>query len=234
MMKENAISKINKVGKVGYIISKILCILTIIGSVCCFIGSIACFALPKNLVNVKLGGAATVTTDISAFTEFSEKQKLEIAEELEEATSEGAFYINGSKYSLDSYEVYDDGLSLDCSANIKTIDMRDIAKVCLLVLLTCICSYVTLLFIKKLCRAFRDCQSPFEAEVIKRLQQVAYSLIPWVCISNFSQSIIYVIVGGNISITFNFGIIIAILMILGLSYIFKYGAILQTESDETL
>lgn len=234
MMKENSIKKINKVGKIGYVVSKIMCILSLIGAIATLIGTIACFSLPKNLVNVKLGGNAVVTTDISKFTTFSDNQQKKIKDNLEDAINDQKFSINGSNYSLASYEVDKNGITLDCYAGITNINMRDIAKVCLLVCITCICTYVTCIFIKKLCISFRDCSSPFEETVIKSLQNLAFSLIPWACVSNLSYGIISVILNNNFSLGLNLGIVMVILIILGLSYIFKYGAILQTESDETL
>ena len=94
-----------------------------------------------------------------------------------------------------------------------------------------------LFFVGALCKAFRYCESPFEENVIKKMQNLAISLIPWTIISAIADSFATSLLDAG---SFEFGIgvdmnvVLVIILIFGLVYIFKYGAVLQRESDETL
>jgi hypothetical protein len=93
-----------------------------------------------------------------------------------------------------------------------------------------------LCFASSLCKAFRDCETPFEDNVIKKMQNLAYSLIPWVFVSAATDSVVSSLTTNMVAITFgiDFGVVLIILIVFALVYIFKYGAVLQQESDETL
>ncbi|MDE6087635.1 MAG: hypothetical protein K2G25_04550, partial [Oscillospiraceae bacterium] len=65
------------------------------------------------------------------------------------------------------------------------------------------------------------CETPFEENVLKTMKNFGFALIPTglVCLSD-----------GGISLT----AIVLIIAIIIFTYIFKYGAELQKESDETV
>ena len=113
---------------------------------------------------------------------------------------------------------------------------RGVAAIIVLATLALVMTFVTLIFVDGLCKAFRDCQSPFEEVVIKKMQYFAYSLIPWTLVTTVSNSITDTIVNQKFSISFtiNLGVVIIVLAFIILVNIFKYGAVLQQESDETL
>lgn len=68
------------------------------------------------------------------------------------------------------------------------------------------------------------------------MKNLAISLIPWVVLSNISDMFLQYIMTGNynIALSINLKIVLVIVLIFALIYIFKYGAVLQQESDETL
>lgn len=234
-MKEQAIQKINTIGKIGAIISKIISVLMIIGIIGTLIGTIACYALPKDLVTVKLNGSAIVTSDVSKIKTLSENQQKDLSESFQEAQEgNGSFDVNGSDYYIGDYSVNKNGFTLDCHANLTSFNMRNIANVCLIGFISCIFAYINVLAIHKLCKELRDCHSPFEDGIIKKLQFVGYSFIPWVFISGITSAVVQNLLGGSFAFSFNGSVVILVLVILGLSYIFKYGSLLQAESDETL
>ena len=67
IMKEEAISKMNKIGKIGSIIAKIMKIILIVALVVCIVVTIAVAILPENLVNLKVNGEAEIGIDVSEF-----------------------------------------------------------------------------------------------------------------------------------------------------------------------
>ena len=96
---------------------------------------------------------------------------------------------------------------------------------------------VTLFFVGALCKAFRYCESPFEENVIKKMQNLAISLIPWTIISSIAESFVTNLLNVGrfeFGIGVDFNVVLVIALIFVLVYIFKYGAVLQRESDETL
>jgi hypothetical protein len=69
--------------------------------------------------------------------------------------------------------------------------------------------------------------------VIRGIKALAYSLIPWVII-DWMQELITLPYTGTHNFTIDLSVACIILIVLGLAYIFQYGAVLQQESDETL
>ena len=67
-----------------------------------------------------------------------------------------------------------------------------------------------------------NCDSPFEAKVLKAMKAFAYSLIPWAILKAGSGS------------ASSLSAIIFVLVAITFAHIFNYGAQLQKESDETI
>lgn len=101
-------------------------------------------------------------------------------------------------------------------------------------LLTLAAIFVTVTFIIKLCKEFKTCETPFSEGVIKRMKQVGYSMLPWFIVFPTAEAAANFMVTNNLNISLDIGMLIMALVVLALTYIFKYGAMLQQESDETL
>ena len=115
-------------------------------------------------------------------------------------------------------------------------NLRKLVVPLVAVTLHLIMTLITLFFIGALFKAVGKCQSPFEEDVIKKMRMFAYSLIPWVVFSSISDMASEGIFNNRVkfSLSVNFNMVFVVLMILALTYIFQYGAVLQRESDETL
>ncbi len=241
MRKEDAILKVNKLGNISNIVVRILKIIVIIGLVLTVAGTILVMALPKDLIKMDLGETADITIDVSAFG-------VELDEEGKEAMLEG-FYdglyeeeanvsmnLNGSEFEAVKAEVNDNGMFVEMAVDAYAIEFRDLGIVCALGVVTLVALLITLIFAGKLCKAFRDCESPFEENVVKQLNALAFSLLPWVVLDSLTESVTESIFTNtfNLFIGVDFGMVMIIFFIFVLAYIFKYGAVLQQESDETL
>ncbi len=240
MNKEEAILKINKLGNISNIIVKICKIFTIIGFVFLIIGTIVMLALPKQLIKMNLGATADIIVDVSAFgLTFTEEDRLSLMEELngdlKEETSV-SMGLNGAEYVAGDVTVDESTICINTAVDVYTIEFGDLVLVFGLGIISVVALFVTLTFAGKLCRAFRDCQSPFEENVVKNLHTFAYSLLPWVIMSSLAESISNSVFTNNfeIMVGVDMGILLLIFFIFLLAYIFKYGAVLQKESDETL
>lgn len=229
-MKEQAIQKINKIGKISSIFALIAKILVGIGLVLTIVGAVACFMIPRDLVNVTTAGTMEVEMDLSsigivASQEEQEAMMASLQGELEDGEEE-----------LAVIDVTENKIVFGGEMEKETLSMRDAGWAIVMAAIMMIMTFVTLCFVSALCKAFRDCQSPFEENVIKKMQNLAISLIPWCVVSSVADSIFDSIINRkpSISITVDLGIVLIVLVVLVLVYIFKYGAVLQQESDETL
>ena len=241
MRKEDAILKINKLGNVGNIIVRVMKILVIIGFVLTLVGAITVMALPNNLMKLDLGAKADITLDVSELTGTLDEAGKEALlqgfyDGLNEDNAGVSMNLNGSEYETISVEATDTGLFVESEVETYSVELRDLGIVCVLGMVTLCALFVSLLFAGKLCQAFRDCESPFEEKVVKQLNAFAYSLLPWVILGSFTESITESIFSNNFNLMIgvDLGMVLIIIFIFVLAYIFKYGAVLQQESDETL
>ena len=233
-MKEQAIQKINKIGKISSVFALIGKIVVGAGLVATIIGAIICFAIPKDLVEVTTAGAMVLDVDFTAlggnFSELrDEAAKAEALAELEDSFSDDGFVA--SNVSID-----ENGAQIAGTMAEYSFTIRDGAWAVLIAAAALGMTFVTLCFASGLCKAFRDCQSPFEENVIKKMKNLAIALIPWCVISSVSDTVFSSIINGkpSFSLSVDLGMVLVVLVVLVLVYIFKYGAVLQQESDETL
>ncbi len=94
-------------------------------------------------------------------------------------------------------------------------------KKCLIATLFCAAMFVALIFGSKLAKALEKCDTPFADDVIKKLVNFGKALIPLGVLSLLS---------GTTGIAIAFAVLILFLFV----NLFKYGAELQKEADETV
>lgn len=234
-MKEEAILKMNKVGKVGSIIANIIRVILIVGLIGCMIGTIAVIILPENLVNVRVYGEAQIDIDVSEFdVTFTEADKAEIKDEI--ASGNTDIDINGIDFNATAVEVGESGFTMTANAESRMVNLDDLLYVLIVATATLVFSIITATYARDICKALSVCSTPFDASITDKMQQLAISLIPWALMSTITESLANTIMSKKISIFIgiDLGVIFVIVIIFVLVQIFKYGAILQQESDETL
>ena len=229
-MKEQAIQKINKIGKISNIIALIAKILVGIGMVLTLVGAIICLAIPESLLSVSMKSDMVMEMDFSSVgVSFSEEEILAMQESIR-------MEMAGEEPEFTEIQITESKMLMSGDVEQMSISMRDIAVILILVFVVLGMTFVTLVLVSALCKAFRDCETPFEENVIKKMQHFAYALIPWTVIATISNSITDSLMNHKISLRFtlDLGVILIVLAVLVLVHIFKYGAVLQQESDETL
>ncbi len=233
-MKEQAIQKINKIGKISSIFALIGKIVVGAGLVCTIIGAIICFAIPKDLVEITTAGALVMDVDFTALGVDASEFQDEAARE--EAIAEMEESITGEDFTVIDVSMDETGARIAGTMAEYSFTIRDGAWAVVIAAVALAMTFVTLWFVGSLCKAFRDCQSPFEENVIKKMKNLAVALIPWCIISSVSDSTFNSIISGkpSFSLSVDLGMVLVVLVVLVLVYIFKYGAVLQQESDETL
>lgn len=224
-------TKIKKISKIAFIITKIAKVFTIIGMCGVFVGMVILISLPNNLVELETTEVSIVSIDFkTVLKDISEiiNNKDRITDSIVSNTDENA-------------TISDDGVLLitenkDTSG--VTLNKLGISMIGLLIYLGG--AFVVLLFVGKLTKNLRDGITPFSEENIKYLKTIGYSLLGFAVAPSIVGGIIYLIldVGQKYQISyiynFNLTTVLVGVLFLALIYIFEYGAKLQKESDETL
>lgn len=237
-MKKEAISKINKMGKIGHIIAKIATIFMVFGIVVVVAAMIAFAIMPKDLVTFKMSGSADVSVNLASIGQsITEEEVLkELGIKDVGADASGKLKLNQVEYGVDEVEIIEDTINLKTSAESVSFQLGDFQFLMIAALISILMVAVVVYFVQRLCKAFRYCESPFEEKVIKSMQHLAIAIIPWTLVSSILDTYMssFLTNGGSISFEINVGNIVVCLVIFALTYVFKYGAVLQQESDETL
>ncbi len=239
-MKENAILKINKMGKISCIVTTIAKVFAGIGLAVCLIAGIILAVVPEDFMTMEMSSEVLMNIDLDklGFSIGDEGLK-ELETEMEQEMLKEAsvsFDMYGASYALEDVSVTEDSMQLDAVAKDFNFSLSSLKWIMLMGTLTCTMTMVTLFFIGALCKAFRNCQSPFEENVIEKMQNLAISLIPWAFMTSITDICTQSFLTGKFQASFGIDLhmVLIILLILVLMYIFKYGAVLQRESDETL
>lgn len=230
-MKEQAIQKINKIGNISGIIALVAKVLVGIAMAVVLVATIVCLLIPESMIKVSTTADVNMEIDYSALgITVSEEQMAEAKAQLEQDIIEE----DGEGFA--SVEVTPSLIKMTGAVEEYEFTVKILVELLAMALGTLILTFVTLIFVGRLCKAFRDCQSPFEENVINKMQHFAYALIPWAVISTITTSLTESMLNNKVIVNFRFDLrtILIVLVVLVLVYIFKYGAILQQESDETL
>ena len=236
MNKDNAISKINSIGKAGSIISKIAMVVMSIGLVIAVLCGILFLSVPKEDFVIKFDNNATfsLNTGAKVFSSFFGIN----SENATQAVAQGSMTINGTEYSFVDADFDESSkvVTYTLDGGSTTVTAVRFAVVAWIAVAYAAINMVLFFFVKKLCDSLKVCRSPFEESIIKGIQNCAWVLIPWAIFGSFLQSVLTTAFSSNIQTGFDLNVptILVILLLFGLAYVFKYGAVLQTESDETL
>ncbi len=235
-MKQEVVAKINKFGKVGEVIANICRICVIMGvAILLAAGILVLAVMPKGMMNINMKTVMGLTFDAATIGEtFATEDVSEMEASLREEFN-GNVSANGEELMLS--EVVVNGDVMEITAETDKVELLSKGKVVVFLimqLLQMAVAIVTITFIIKLCKEFKTCETPFSSDVIKRMKQVGYSLIPWCITFPTAEAAANFMVSNNLNISIDLGMIIMVLVVITLTHIFKYGAMLQQESDETL
>lgn len=237
MDKKQAIASINKYGKIGNIISKVLLVILGISAVLTIVGSIALRALPEEFVRLNIENNLTLEVDIAAVDPDVKMDEINKAVDvINDGNFDAGLNMGAVHFSLNQAEVVDGKLVASTNGSGEIVSLHSLADGVLIAGVAVLLAFISVFFASKLCKAFQVCESPFEENVIKSMKNFAISLIPWALFSSVPESYMNSILGNGLkfSISLDMNVIFTVLIILMLTVVFKYGAQLQQESDETL
>lgn len=230
-MKEQTISKINSLGNVGFVLTVIAKVLIVIAMAACFAASIFFLAMPKDFLTLSISGNAKARINLSSVGKtLSEKEQADITKNFDGS----GFELDNSTYEFSTVTADSDGFTAGGESGVLSLSFRKFAVLTIMGFLYSAAVFAALIFLGKLCTQLKNCRTPFEESVITSLTRFSWSLIPTAVLSIVSTGIYKGFFSGNYSFSLDFTIVAAVLIVLALVQIFKYGAILQQESDETL
>lgn len=231
-MKQEVVAKINKFGKIGEVIAQISRILVILGAVILLAAGIFMLAVPEDLFTLDYYVGMDMQVDLDAVGEtITEDDMAELEADAYTVTT------SDTEMVIVDVEADAEANTLDVKFASEPTNMFNATKIVIFVLLQLllmVVNFITITFIVKLCKEFKTCETPFSEGVIKRIKQVGFSLIPWCIVYPTAEAATNFMVTNNLNISIDIGMIIMVLVVLALAHIFKYGAMLQQESDETL
>lgn len=236
-MNNSAIQKINGFGKAGRIIANICKILVIIAIVAMIVATVIMFVLPTDLVQIRMDAHADVTVNYDKMGSFAKLLTPSTAEEmLDDLQEDSDFEFNGMEFAVDTAEVTNENIHFSANAQVNTLDVGHIRIVLIFAIFALALVLVSMHFICSFCKALEVCKSPFEDNMIRKMQQLAWALVCLPFASSIAESISESILLSSLRISLHIDLmeVIVILAVFALTYIFKYGAVLQRESDETL
>ena len=100
----------------------------------------------------------------------------------------------------------------------------------------CAALILTMKKITALFDSFRSCETPFTPETADRFSKLAFSFLPVIVLGWVTEAVTERVTTGvwDIVIGIDLTVVMIVVVILLLAEIFRYGAMLQQESDETL
>ena len=227
-MKNEYVEKINKLGNAGYIISKICSVLITVGFVACIVGSALIAMIPKDSITITTEHQSTIVMDMT-HTILASLVGLE-------TDADGSFELDGIKY--DQFDIT--GTLTTQTAYAKSTPYTySLDKMIWITAATAAMCLVMLNAMKKvntLFKNFKECETPFTLETANDFKNLAISFIPVMVMRWVVEATTLFVTTGvlNIEIGIDLTMVMCVVVILMMSEIFRYGAMLQTESDETL
>lgn len=237
MEKNDAIIKINKYGKIGKFISIAMIVIISIVALATLTSAILLKSMPDDLFRIELGTQAEVILNPFAINPDADPNIFEtITDYINNGTVKGGLNMGAVSMELHSAEIVGDTVVCKTSSGTAVLLLNNVGNVLLLVTFSTILTLISAIFGARFCMAIEKCESPFEDIVIKRMRFLAFSLIPWALFSSVPGYAVGNMFNNNVKLNFSLdmNIILIVLIILALTVVFKYGAMLQKESDETL
>jgi len=236
-MKNETITKVNKIGNIGQIIANIGKVIISIGAIACLVSGIILLALPDDMLAIHVEGKAVVEINMPMIGEQIVMNTGDGPTVVVGAVStEGSLELNGMEYGIVGMEPTENGFMVNAEADNYTLHFNQLTSVVFLAAVNCVAMWVVMHFVAKLCKLFKECETPFTEEIVQILKKVAIALIPMAFMSNLTTSVTNSIMSGNVNIVIGVDMttVLLVLIIFMLASIFSYGTMLQQESDETL
>ena len=243
-----SINTINKAGKVGYIIS----IFLVIAAVTCMVMTAILTAAAIRVSNQEITVKVSTGIDIESSGNFLEMInsfiKIDGVDNLGDLVpgdsrtviagkdnKDADIRIDDSDFSEISVAKKGNGLTVNVKAGETVFSIKRIIVCLVLTFVMFGTAAFTVHTIKWLMKALETCETPFCENVIRKMMLFANSLIPLIIMNTVCDGMWNTLgKGSELDLSVNLGSILLVAVLYLLVVVFKYGAQLQQESDETL
>ena len=208
-------------------LSKVISILAIIGK----------FFLYFGIVSIILC-MIIAPTFIKRIKTYDDKIELTYSQEtlsiVKDSSSTVRIYVNDKEQSkiMDEKEFNDLKKVLDKHSNKTLIGYFE--AIALIIILY---MYLISLVLKHLERLFKNInkgQTPFTLDNVKHMEKMGLFMIAAIVLPSLTSLIFYIVTDYNFNISLNFVDIVEILFVFAMSFVFRYGYILQEDSKKTI
>ena len=224
---ENSVKrKINVFGKVAKIFTMIIIVCLLVAEGFMLVGGIIVACVPKDSVTIDGVGAIDVNVNTEYFGLDGEQFYV----------NTGSGHLALGEISTGSLDVRNENGNLNVNGDFKNLhfDLNDGLKLIICGMIYVAAIVVALFFFRALMKQFMTCDSPFSEGVVRKMRNFAISLIPCTAVVMVMKSVIGSVFSHNFNFDFDFIFAAFVLIIFVLTMIFKYGAELQKEHDETV
>lgn len=242
-MEESIKKKVNRIGLAGQVISIILIILMAVMCFVCLLGGVTLAVLPDDAVTI----GATADMDILVGKGLIGKYMDQIPDDPTEL--DAAMSVNGKDYKNLTMEKTESGLVIRAGAVRMEYRIKRLMSAVFSGLVYCAAMLIIFIYLKRLSDGFRHCNTPFSDDVIHRMTAFAWALLIGSVVAGVAEAVGNAMINRTLDlsfslnpaefnhgfqISFRFAPILIALIVLFLTIIFRYGARLQKEADETL
>lgn len=232
MDKNKAIKRIKSFGKVGFIVCVVMEVLVAVVFGFFVFCSVVASDIPENLISFSTTYMMEGRISAASDAEISESDIEAIAKTLD---TSGVYLFSANTNMKTDISYEDDSFVFKCVTDGPVFSSKTLIYAYILILVAVAFTFLSFFFAGFLFRAFAKCESPFDKRIIVRMRLFAFSLLPWAAFSSIQSYLLSKLLGyANVNFSINLTVIFTVLVIFALTYIFKYGAVLQKESDETL
>ena len=201
------------------------------------IATVGAAVISKDNIKVKIATDVDVSSTGNFLGKLNHFIGIKDVKDLNDLITEDGAAISVSDKDVSRIKVKEDGTGLKINAQMDEIvfSMKRVIVALVSSFLTFTAALVSAEILKSLMKTLRKCETPFSEDVVKKMQHFAISLIPAFVLYSISDSLwSYVNARSEYAFSLDFASILLIALVFLLVYVFKYGAELQRESDETL
>lgn len=253
-MDNITLKKVTKFGKVGNIVVTVLFVVTVLAAAAVSAAAIFLSSLPEDGVVVSLKNQANIQISSNSFPviwdsmvegmsyssdEFpsdimdSDKEGIMPAEDRQMQIKLSLFNTDFSSATIRSEGDYK---VIDATTDTSVYRAKDAVRTLIFAIIFLISVAASMWMLKRFFKTIEVCETPFSEKVVKKMQAFCGSLIPVAVFASAGETAAgaFLSAGKDFGISVQWGIIAAFVVTACLVTVFRYGAQLQREADETL
>lgn len=238
-MKKDVIARIQKFGRISHRITKIALGISIALELLLLVLAVGLSLGPKELVTFTADSRAEVSVDLRKINgETAAEEVMGWQERADQILRTGmeSLTLFGNEYEVEEIHAEQGVLQLMGVSKQEPMNFHSFSYALFATAIWMAVELVILWIFKGICGQLAVCETPFAEGIIQDLRKLNVTLILWVLLSAVTDSLILSFITGNVKLELDIDFlqIIAVLLVVLLTHVFHYGAMLQQESDETL